>query len=313
MSSKHLLDPELHALTELFPPGFSFSTDTLPTFRQQQASALVLDDAEKAKVERKEIQAVSADGSVRCLLYIPEQTNGAAYVHIHGGGYIIGTADGSDQNNIDVASKLGAVVLSVDYRLAPEHPIPGPLEDCYAALAWLHNNAGRLGVDKNRIAIGGESAGGGLAAALAILARDRAEYAVCHQHLTYPMLDNLTGSPGHEGDPLIGEFVWTRQHNQFGWSSYLGDAEPVSPQVPSRVENYEGLPPTWLFTGALDLFRDENIRYVQKLLQAGVPTDFLLYPGACHAFQMIPGAQLGARFTSDHLAGLARGLGVDLS
>ena len=309
MSSKHLLDPQLHPLIEASPPGFAFSEDILPGYREQQSAALVMGDAEASRVERKEIKASGPDGDVRCLLYVPENTNGSGYIHIHGGGYIIGTAEGSDQNNIDVASQLGTVVVSVDYRLAPEAPIPGPLDDCYASLAWLHENAPELGVDRKRIAVGGESAGGGLAAALAILARDRGDYAICHQHLTYPMLDNLTGSSGNEGDPLVGEFVWTREHNQFGWKGFLGDADPVAPQVPSRLENYEGLPPTWLFTGALDLFRDENIVYAQKLLRAGVPTDFVLYAGACHAFQMIPGTKLGERFKTDYLAGLAQGLG----
>lgn len=310
MSSKHLLDSELHFFIEFFPPGFAYSEDMLPEFREQRSAELVMGDAQAAGVERKEIKASGPDGDVRCLVYIPENANGSAYLHIHGGGYIIGTAEGSDQNNIDVASQLGAVVVSVDYRLAPEVSIPGPLEDCYAALAWLHENAAELGVDHRRIAVGGESAGGGLAAALAILARDRGGYAICHQHLTYPMLDNLTGSSGNEGDPLVGEFVWTREHNQFGWKSFLGDADPVAPQVPSRLENYEGLPPAWMFTGALDLFRDENITYAQNLLKAGVPIDFVLYAGACHAFQLIPGTKLGERFKMDYLAGLAQGLGV---
>jgi acetyl esterase/lipase len=310
MSSKHLLDPQLHFLADFFPPGFVFSEDMLPDFREQRSAELVMGDAEASGVQRTEIQAPGPDGGVRCLVYIPENVNGSAYLHIHGGGYIIGTADGSDQNNIDVASQLGTVVVSVDYRLAPEVSIPGPLEDCYAALAWLHDNASELGVDRTRIAVGGESAGGGLAAALAILARDRGQYAICHQHLTYPMLDNLTGASGFEGDPMVGEFVWTREHNQFGWKSFLGDAEPVAPQVPARLESYEGLPSTWIFTGALDLFRDENIAYAQNLLKAGVPTDFVLYAGACHAFQMIPGAKLGERFKTDYIVGLAQGLGV---
>lgn len=308
MSSKHLLDPELYPLMEAFPPGFVFTAEMLPGFREQQSAALVMGDAQASGVERKEVSVQSPDGDVRCLVYIPKDANGSGYLHIHGGGYIIGTADGSDQSNIAIAATLGAVVVSVDYRLAPETPIPGPLEDCYAGLAWLHENSKQLGVDQKRIAVGGESAGGGLAAALAILARDRGEYDICHQHLTYPMLDNLTGSKGHEGDALAGEFVWTRELNEFGWKSYLGDADAVAPQVPARLENYQGLPPTWLFTGALDLFRDENITYVQNLLAAGVPTDFVLYAGACHAFQMIPGAKLGERFNADSLAALARGL-----
>lgn len=308
MSSKHLLDPALHRLIDMFPPGFSFADDMLPAFREQQNTAVVLGDANAAGVERKKIMAPSPDGDVPCLLYIPKNANGTGYVHIHGGGYIIGSAAASDQNNIDVASQLGAVVISVDYRLAPECPIPGPLEDCYAGLAWLHNNAADLKVDRQRIAVGGESAGGGLAAALAILARDRGEYAICHQHLTYPMLDNLTGTPSHEGDPLVGEFVWTREHNRYGWASYLGGAPAVAPQVPARLENFAGLPPTWLLTGALDLFRDENIAYCQKLLNAGVHTDFFLYSGACHAFQWIPDSTLSKRYKTDYFSGLARGL-----
>ncbi len=308
MSTKHLLDPQLYPLIEIFPPDFIFTADVLPGFREQQQAALVMGDAQAAGVERKAITVSGTDGEIPGLLYIPKNATGSGYVHIHGGGYIIGSAAASDQNNIDVAAKLGTVVLSIDYRLAPECPIPGPLEDCYAGLRWLHENASELGIDRQRIAVGGESAGGGLAAALAILARDRGEYAICHQHLTYPMLDNLTGSPGHEGDPLVGEFVWTREHNRFGWASFLGNADPVAPQVPARLENYAGLPPTWLLTGALDLFRDENIAYVQNLVKAGVPTDFFLYAGACHAFQWVPGARLGERFTADHLAGLAQGL-----
>ena len=251
---------------------------------------------------------------VKCLLYRPNQKASTypAYLHIHGGGYISGSAEASDVRNIEIARKLGAIVLSVDYRLSPECTIPGPLYDCYAGLAWLTKNSDDLKVDKQRIAIGGESAGGGLAAGLAILARDLDEYQICHQHLTYPMLDNFTGSPGHEGDPLVGEFVWTREHNQFGWNCYLGGAEPAAPQVPARLTDFGGLPSTWMFTAALDLFRDENIRYAEKLLASGVPTDLILYPGACHGFQFVPGTKLNKRFNRDHLEGLARGISVSL-
>ena len=142
-------------------------------------------------------------------------------------------------------------MLSVDYRLAPEHPIPAPLDDCYAALSWLHENATDLGVDPQRIGIGGESAGGGLAAALAIKARDAGEYPICWQALTYPMLDNRTGSEAYPGDALVGEFVWTRELNQYGWQSYLGQAAPEAPQVPARLQSFEGLPPTWMFTALI--------------------------------------------------------------
>lgn len=314
MSTRHLLDPELHPLLDLYPDDFRFTREMLPGHRAARAKAIIMGDPDLAGVDRKAIMIPSPQGEVRCLLYTPRQATGnrPGYVHIHGGGYIGGSPEGSDIVNLNIAKKLGAVVLSVSYRLAPECPIPGPLEDCYAGLGWLSQNADKLNIDPGRIGIGGESAGGGLAAALGILARDRGEYPVCHQHLTYPMLDNLTGSAGHEGDPLVGEFVWTREHNQFGWACYLGDSEPVAPQVPSRLESYEGLPRTSIFTAALDLFRDENIRYAEELLRAGVAADLIVYPGACHGFQFVAGSGLSKRYSRDHLEGLARGLSVDM-
>ena len=187
------------------------------------------------------------------------------------------------------------------------------LDDCYAGLAWLHEHAQELGVDLERIGIGGESAGGGLAAALAIKARDAGEYAICHQHLTYPMLDDRTGTPEQPGDPLVGEFVWTRQSNQYGWRSYLGDAPAQAPQVPARLEEFSGLPATWMATAALDLFRDENLSYAHRLMQAGVRTELISYPAACHGFQMVPGTELGARYAKDHLQALAKGLQVPIA
>jgi acetyl esterase/lipase len=311
MSTRHLLAEELHPIIELMP-NTDITPKTLALFRQVGAEGVVMGDPQKAGVVREEVVVPGEDHDVRCLLYKPVNAKAGCpgYLHIHGGGYIMGSVEGSDISNIQLASKLGIVILSVDYRLAPEHPIPAPLDDCYAGLAWLHQNAASLGVDADRIGVGGESAGGGLAAALAIRARDAGEYAICHQHLTYPMLDNLTGTEAQPGDPLVGEYVWTRARNRFGWESYLGEAPALAPQVPARVEDYSGLPGTWMFTAALDLFRDENVDYAQKLLAAGVAVELLLYPGACHGFQLLPGTRLTARFTEDHRAALARGLGL---
>ena len=313
MSTKHLLAEELHPIIELIPSA-DITEYNLPKLREMGATNLVMGDAEAAGVVREEIVVPGEGHDVRCLLYRPARagTGRPGYLHIHGGGYIMGAVEGSDISNIAICANLDVVVLSVDYRLAPEHPIPAPLDDCYAGLAWLHRNAESLGVSPDRIGVGGESAGGGLAAALAIRARDAGDYAICHQHLTYPMLDNLTGTKSNPGDPLVGEFIWTRARNQFGWRSYLGDAPAEAPQVPARVERYEGLPGTWMFTAALDLFRDENIAYAQNLLEAGVGVELLLYPGACHGFQMLPGTQLASRFAEDHMTALARGLGVEL-
>jgi len=310
MSTKHLLADDLQVITEMMPES-TFSAETLPAIREGWAEGITLGDPAQFEVQRKEIHAKTPDGpDVRCLLYIPDKANGAGYVHIHGGGYILGTPEDADRINLKLASELRLVILSVDYRLAPEHPNPAPLLDCYAGLTWLHDNAAELGVDRSRIAVGGESAGGGLAAALAIHARDQGNYEICHQHLTYPMLDNLTGDPDHPGDPLVGEFVWTRTNNQFGWKSYLGDSPAVAPQVPARVESFAGLPSTWLFTAGLDLFRDENIRYAQGLMAAGIAVELTVFPGACHGFQLIPNTVPGKVYFQAHQAALARALDV---
>ncbi len=310
MTTRHLLDPELLRLLEVLPP-FELDDEQLAYLRDNPTMVVELGDPAEVGVSREEIHATGGAGpDVRALLYRPsaDAASGAGYLHIHGGGYVMGTPDMSDPVNLQICARLGAVVLSVDYRVAPEHPIPAPLDDCYTGLAWLHEHASELGVDRDRIGIGGESAGGGLAAALAIKARDAGEYAICHQHLTYPMLDDRTGTPEQPGDPLVGEFIWNRRSNQYGWRSYLGDAPARAPQVPARLEDFAGLPPTWMATAALDLFRDENIEYANKLMQAGVRTELISYPAACHGFQMVPGTAIGARYARDHLDALDRGL-----
>lgn len=312
-STKNLLHPELQVIADA-PMIPDLSDESLDGIRQMIDSTRVpLADPDSFDVERTEIfipQESSPD--IRCLLYVPkdrEEALGPAYLHIHGGGYVIGSPDMADADNLLLSSKIGVVILSVDYRLAPECPIPGPIDDCYAALAWLHNNAEDLKIDRNRVGIGGESAGGGLAASLAIRARDSAEYKVCWQSLTYPMLDDKTGSDNNYGDPLVGEFVWTREFNQYAWDCYLADEERIAPQVPARLENFEGLPPTWMFTVTLDLFRDENMDYAKRLMKAGVSCDLLIYPGACHAFQQIEESDLAKRYRIDFTAALKRGLG----
>jgi len=310
-STRYLLDPELYPLIDA--PEIALSAAMLPDYRKLRSTEVIMADTDKLAVDREEVLIPLSGGpDVRCLLYTPRKqySRTAGYLHIHGGGYVLGNVEGSDLANALIASRLSIVVLSVDYRLAPEHPIPAPLDDCYSGLEWLHQNAKRLNINPAQIGVGGESAGGGLAAALAILARDRGELPICHQHLTYPMLDNLTGSEGHEGDPLVGEFIWTRERNRFGWECYLGNADPVAPQVPSRVNDYSGLPSTWMFTASMDLFRDENLDYARQLLAAGVPTDVLIYSRACHGFQLLPGTKLAKRFRADHLQALSRGLSL---
>ncbi|MEM7492808.1 MAG: alpha/beta hydrolase [Pseudomonadota bacterium] len=312
MSTKHLLDPEILPALEAFPE-IPLEKEGLPLMREAAAQMFQLADAEQHDVIREEIY-ISAlnpnDPDVRCLLYRPMTVTGqvGAYLHLHGGGYLLGLPEASDAHNIQLAQQLGIVIVSVDYRLAPEHPVPAAIEDSYAVLAWMHETAGTLSIDPNRIAIGGESAGGGLAASLALYAHDKGEYPICFQLLTYPMIDDRTGSASHPGDPLTGEFVWTRERNQTAWSYYLGDTEPQSPFVPTRASNLEGLPPTWLSTAALDLFRDENIEYAQRLLKSGVATELIVYPGTCHGFQWAADAGVSKQYMRDHAEALARAL-----
>ncbi|OBK81353.1 alpha/beta hydrolase [Mycolicibacter heraklionensis] len=204
---------------------------------------------------------------------------GPALLWIHGGGYVIGTAAQDDRLCRRFSAELGATVASVDYRLAPQNPYPAALEDCWAALTRL---AELPGVDPARIAIGGASAGGGLAAALAQLAADRGEVSPVLQLLVYPMLDDRSAAlPANSGYRL-----WNPRSNLFGWTAYLGDADPQV-AVPARRADLSGLAPAWIGVGTLDLFHDEDLAYAQRLRQAGVPCKVETVRGAFHGFDLL--------------------------
>jgi acetyl esterase/lipase len=213
-----------------------------------------------------------------------------------------------------MARALDCVIVTVEYRLAPETPFPGSLEDNYAALKWLHAEAESLGVDPARIAVAGESAGGGHAAILAIAARDRGEIPVIFQSLVYPMLDDRTGS-SRQPPPYIGTFIWTADYNRRGWKAFLA-TEPGGPRVPAgavpaRVDNLAGLPPAWIGTGSIDLFVNEDIEYARRLVDAGVRTDLLVVAGAYHGFDgLVPNASVSKSFTLSRYNALARAFGV---
>ncbi len=222
---------------------------------------------------------------------------GPALLWIHGGGYVIGSAAQDDQLCRRFASELGATVASVDYRLAPENPYPVPLEDCYTALAWL---VGLPSVDPARVAIGGASAGGGLAAALALLARDRGEIPLAAQLLVYPMLDDRTVDRDDLDNP--GHRLWNQSSNKFGWACYLADADP-DVAVPARREDLSGLPPAWMGVGTLDLFHDEDLAYAERLRAAGVPCQVEVVSGAFHGFDgIVPKAEVSQSFFNSQCA-----------
>jgi acetyl esterase/lipase len=290
MMSRHLLDPELaQILSQL--PSFELNAATLPALR---AMGLPTDAPVAGEVHcvERELPGPSGAPAVRALFYTPPAAGGPlpAVLHIHGGGYVMGVPEMNDGRNRQLARNVGCAVLSVDYRLAPETPFPGGVEDCYAALLWLHRHAAQLGVDAERIAISGESAGGGLAASLALLARDRGEVPVCFQQLIFPMIDDRTGSVG-QAHPYAGEFVWQAASNRYAWAALLNDApggDSVSPYAAaSRAPNLAGLPPAFIAVGALDLFVDEDIDYARRLIHAGVPTELHVYPGAFHGYQLL--------------------------
>ncbi len=237
-----------------------------------------------------------------------------AVLHIHGGGFIAGRPDDYITFLQAHAVALDCVIVTVDYRLAPEMPFPGSLEDNYAALRWLHDNADALGADPSRIALMGESAGGGHVAMLAIAARDRGEVPVLFQSLTYPMLDDHTGTT-RQLPAQLGAFLWTPALNRFGWQSLLGQTpggeSALAGAVPARVENLAGLPPAWIGVGAIDLFVDEDIEYGRRLVLAGVPTELLVVPGAYHGFDaVVPDAAVSRAFNLARANALARAFGT---
>ena len=232
-------------------------------------------------------------GAPAVRVYVVGNSSGAskpALLHMHGGGYVLGSATGSRRDIQNLSTALDCVAVSVDYRLAPETAFPGSLEDNYVALRWMYTNAKELGIDVKRIAIKGESAGGGHAAALAIAARDRSEFPICFQVLIYPMLDDRTGST-RQMPPYFGHYLWTPAANRFGWTSLLGVAAgsaTVPPNsVPARVSDLKGLPPAFIGVGSIDLFAPEDIEYAQRLLAAGVAVELNVVPGAFHAFDGI--------------------------
>lgn len=250
---------------------------------------------------------------VRVRTYRPRRLTGAApaLLWMHGGGYMLGVPEQDDGLCAATARELGIFVASVDYRLAPEHPFPAALEDGYAALRWLSDEAAALGVRGERIAIGGASAGGGLAAALAQLAHDRSGPRPVFQLLIYPMLDDRTALRSDVDGTQ--HRAWSQRSNQLGWSSYLGRAPsgPSAPDyaVPARRLDLSGLPPAWLGVGTCDLFHDEDLEYARRLAEARVPCERVVVPGAFHGFDIIAaGAGVSRDFRARYRAALAAAL-----
>lgn len=315
--SRHLVDPELLPMLEQFPT-VTVTSERLEALRNRPPWGPVNpDDVARSELESRSIPGPQGDPDVPIRIYRPVGTSERlpTILHIHGGGFIAGDAAQNEGVHRPLAADLSCCIVSVNYRLAPETPYPGPLEDCYAALDWIMHNAEDIGVDSSRVGLMGESAGGGLAAALALLARDRGQHTLAFQHLIYPMLDDRTCTRD-DPHPYTGEYIWNADSNRYGWTALLGHA-PGGPDVspyaaPARALDLRRLPPTYLATAALDLFLEENLDYASRLTRAGVPVELHVYPGSFHAFNAWPAADVSARARRDSKAALARALGRDL-
>jgi acetyl esterase/lipase len=313
MNTIELVDPELRDALALWP----LQPLTADTLTQRRADLLkvigTVQTPNLPDIIAAEIHVESAFGAtpIRVLTYRPGKSDNPlpTIVHIHGGGFVAGAPEMKDVENRLLASELRCAIYSVDYRLAPEAPHPSPLEDIYSVFAWLHGNAGQLGLDPARIGIKGESGGGGFAAAAALYARDHEGPKFAFQHLIYPMIDDRT-AVRKDLHPHVGEFVWTQQHNYFGWRSLLGK-EPgsagASPYAaPSRAVDVSGLPPSYISVGGLDLFLEENMTYAERLSRAGVPVEFHMYPRAYHGFYRATNARVTQQAERDTREALRR-------
>ena len=303
-----VLEPLMAAAAELEPPAIGDVTTrrerALPFFE-----ALGKMRGSISGVETTRHSVTAADGTeLELEWYFPtSEPAGGAVLYLHGGGMIYSLAEtrpGYDAVLRSYVAATGTPMLLVDYRVAPEHPDPTPVEDCYAALCWLADNAAMLGFDPARLAVAGDSAGGGLAAGVSLLARDRGGPALAAQLLIYPMLDDRnTFADPHLPEELL---TWSYEDNITGWGALLGEragGDDVSIYAaPIRALDVAGLPPTYIDVGDLDIFRDEDIAYAARLSAAGVPTELHVHPGCPHAFEALaPGAGVSARAVADRM------------
>ncbi|HEY8521923.1 MAG TPA: alpha/beta hydrolase [Gammaproteobacteria bacterium] len=311
----HRLDPELVPGLAVVTEAGGFDLDNLAATRAALAGMFAARKAEAPPIEGIAIEERRAPGrngapDVPVRLFRPVGRSDAlpALLWMHPGGWVLGNPDMDHFDVAQLAKDVGCVAASVDYRLAPEHPYPAPLEDCYAALDWLVREAGSLGIDANRIAVGGGSAGGNLAASLALLAGERGGPRIAYQLLIYPALDDTNVAPASDAVPE--NPFWSRDNSAKGWRAYLGarfgtaDVPPTA--APARARDLSGLPPAYIAVGELDMFLDECIEYARRLTAAGVPTELHVYPRACHAIDAFaPDAAITRRFLAERNAALA--------
>jgi acetyl esterase len=320
-----VIDPELAAMIELLPKMDLADPVAARRAFEEILVAIRFDipGIETLAVEDRTVPGFEGDPDVPVRVYRPKGVTGVGgatastrapgVVMIHGGGFVIGSVEAEHAGAALMAMDTGAVVVSVEYRLAPEHPYPAGLHDCYAALTYLHAEADALGVDPERVALVGASAGGGLSAATALLARDRGGPAVCFQLLAIPELDDRleTGSM----QAFVDSPMWNRPLAEQSWRAYLGPlygtADVPAYAAPARAEDLSGLPPAYISTAENDPLRDEGIAYAQRLLQAGVSVELHQFPGTFHGSALVTSAAVSRRAQRESALVLRQALGVE--
>jgi acetyl esterase/lipase len=317
---RHRFDPELAAALAMVPP---VDIGDLAVARAEQAAQLAT-EAERTRhladewgVRVEEVKAPGMDGAppVPLRIYRPEDRPGPlpALLSIHGGGFVIGSPDVDHTSNLRFCREIGAAVVAVDYRLAPEHRYPAALDDCLAGLLHLAANADAWGVRPDRIAVWGDSAGAGLATALAMLVRDRGGPALCFQHLHSPALDDRLATPSARA--YLDTPVWNRRNALLSWEAYLGPEAAGGPGVPATAaparadrSRLTGLPPAYVAVMEFDPLRDEGIAYADALTAAGVPTELRLFRGTFHGAAMVEHAGVVREMTAEAVGVLRRAL-----
>ncbi|KXT06228.1 hypothetical protein AC579_2616 [Pseudocercospora musae] len=284
------LAPEMLAARPKFPPGDALSRRE---FGEKSLAFIHSHVPDVAGVSRTNHAIPTHDGhSIMIAEFRKEGTStkpGKAIYYTHGGGMILGSVDVFEKFIATRCEQSGIPIFAVGYRLAPEHPHPTPVMDCWSGLQWLSKNAAKLGVDPTKIVVMGESAGGGLAAGLSLMARDqKLSPPILKQILIFPMLDDRTTKPV---EALVPFATWSYDDNITGWGALLGEkAGSVNAQpgheyaAPARAEDLTGLPPTFIDCGQLDIFIYEDVKFASRLIEANVPTEFHIYPGQPHAF-----------------------------
>jgi acetyl esterase/lipase len=315
MSRRDLIDQEsrqpLDELLAVLPGGFNAIPDIVArrdAFTQMIA-AIEVPPNQNVTHEDRTVPGPAGAPDISVRVYRPANAPGTlpGVYYIHGGGMIFGSVETENAEAEQVCEEVGAVVVSVEYRLAPEHPHPAQSQDCYAGLVWMARNAAELGFDPGRLAVYGGSAGGGLVIAAALLARDRGFPAIRFQMPIYPMIDDTNETQSSHEITDVG--VWDRPANIEAWQWYLGGGKPDRYAAPARAEDLSGLPPAFIDVGTVDLFRDEDITFAMRLMQAGVPTELHVNPGAYHASEVLaPQAELSARIWERRFAALRRAL-----